>query len=194
MEGYDCFNNLQVDFVHRGIIIYVRKTLNASPSQLVPDFSESVWCEIPLEKKDRLLLGCTYRSPNSTEDNNKRLNQFLQTASTHVSHVLLTGDFNHPEIEWKEEVSPGDINHKPEMPSFSNMLKNQHTSEATNLLDLILTVEEDMVSGVQHLAPLGKSHHQILKFTYRCYSKEYKKNLTRELCPTPECSGQTQLV
>ena len=60
---------LNLECVFRGIIIYVRKTLYASPSQLVPDFSESVWCEIPLEKKDRLLLGCTYRSPNSTEDN-----------------------------------------------------------------------------------------------------------------------------
>ena len=51
VEGYDCVSNLLVDFVHRGIINYVRKTLNASPSQLVLDFSESVRCEIPLEKK-----------------------------------------------------------------------------------------------------------------------------------------------
>ena len=167
--------------------MYVRKTLNASPSQLVPVRVCNV--RFHLRKKDRLLLGCPYRSPNSTKINYKRLNKFLQTASTHVSHVLTTGDFNLPEIGWKEDVSPGDINHKASLflEATREAFLFQHVKETThfsgdqtpNIWDLILTVEEDMVSGVQHLAPLGKSHHEILKFTYRCYSKEYKINLTR---------------
>jgi hypothetical protein len=45
----------------------------------------------------------------------------------------------------------------------------QHVREAThhrpgqaaNTLDLVLSNEENMVEGVQHHAPLGKSHHDI---------------------------------
>ena len=101
-----------------------------------------------------------------------------------MSHVLLTGNFNHPEIDWKEEVSPGGINHKASLFLEANRdaFLFQHMKEPAylrsdqtpNRFDLILTVEKDMVSGVQHLPPLGKSHHQIFKFTYRCYSKDYQ--------------------
>ena len=68
-----------------------------------------------------------------------------------MSYVLLTGDFNHPEIDWKEEVSPGDINHKASLflEATRNAFLFEHVKEPThfrvdqtpNLLDLILTVE-----------------------------------------------------
>ena len=38
-------------------------------------------------------------------------------------------------------------------------------------LDLIFTNELEMVSDVQHMAPLGKSDHQMLKFDFNCYAE-----------------------
>ena len=38
-------------------------------------------------------------------------------------------------------------------------------------LDLIFTNELEMVSDVQHMAPLGKSDHQMLKFNFNCYAE-----------------------
>ena len=37
-------------------------------------------------------------------------------------------------------------------------------------LDLIFTNELEMVSEVQHMAPLGRSDHQMLKFNFNCYA------------------------
>ena len=37
-------------------------------------------------------------------------------------------------------------------------------------LDLIFTNELEMVSDVQHMAALGRSDNQILKFNFNCYA------------------------
>jgi len=44
-----------------------------------------------------------------------------------------------------------------------------------NLLDLILTNEEGMVTDVTHNAPLGHSDHQSLVFNFRAYTEKGKK-------------------
>jgi hypothetical protein len=38
---------------------------------------ELVWWEIPLQKKDKLLVGTVYRSPNSDIANNAAVNELL---------------------------------------------------------------------------------------------------------------------
>ena len=36
-------------------------------------------------------------------------------------------------------------------------------------IDIILTDEEAMVQNIEYLAPLGLSHHVMLKFKFNCY-------------------------
>ena len=53
----------------------------------------------------------------------------------------------------------------------------QHVDEPTrargtdepSLIDLILTNEEDQITNISYLAPLGKSDHSVLSFTFECY-------------------------
>jgi len=55
-------------------------------------FEEALWCKIKL-KKDYLLVGVCYRSPNSTDSNNQSLLDMLDHAMK-VTHVLqLKGAF-----------------------------------------------------------------------------------------------------
>ena len=108
IAGYDSFTNVNDASCHRGVIIYTRTTLHAVPSKSIRDFSESVWCEIPLIAQDRLLLGCIYRSPNSTEENTQILQESMSEMTTGRSHVLITGDFNQPDIDWSDNLSPKD--------------------------------------------------------------------------------------
>lgn len=42
-------------------------------------------------------------------------------------------------------------------------------SDTPSLIDLILTNEESQVSNLSYLAPLGKSDHSVLTFTFECY-------------------------
>ena len=54
-----------------------------------------------LNNKDTLLVGCIYRSPNSSETNNINLLKLLREVSENrYSHKLIMGDFNFPEIDW----------------------------------------------------------------------------------------------
>ena len=45
-------------------------------------------------------------------------------------------------------------------------------NQRLNILDLVFTNEEDMVTDVKHCSPLGKRHHQTLLFSPICYSED----------------------
>ncbi|XP_076037549.1 uncharacterized protein LOC143022998 [Oratosquilla oratoria] len=130
--------------------------------------------------KDEILVGCIYRSPNSEEENNSNLRKLIKEAiEMNTSHVLITGDFNFPEISWQRWTTQNGINSEEYL--FLETLRDtymfQHVKEVTrgrgtdnpSLLDLVLTNEEDMINSVTTLSPLGKSDHSLLKFDYNCY-------------------------
>ena len=167
-------------------MILVKKALGAVPSKVKDAvmFEESCWCEIPLKDSDRLYVGGIYRSPNSNDENNKKLNEALSSLSS-KNHVLIMGDFNHPEINWIEETTPTSSRHKASefMEAVRDSFLIQHVKQPThfrgdqtpNLLDLVFTSEEGMINKIEHDAPLGKSHHQILNFKFVCYTEQAKK-------------------
>ena len=55
-----------------------------------------MWVEIPLRDGEKLLVAALYRSPNSSKENDTRLNQFIVEVSHNMTHVLIVGDFNQP--------------------------------------------------------------------------------------------------
>ena len=70
----------------------------------------------------------------------------------------------------------------------------QHVREPTrfregqtpNILDLILTNEENMVEKIDYLPSLGKSDHLVLSFSFNCFiekvlSSQKSTTLTREI-------------
>ncbi len=76
----------------RGIAIYVHKSLQASQLDTDQPGEESLWLEVKLEHTDRLLVGCCYRSPNSTDENDTDLNSLLETMSSR-SYTVYTPTF-----------------------------------------------------------------------------------------------------
>ena len=141
---------------------------------------ESVWCTVKLANSDKLLIGCVYRSPNSSVENDSAINQTIVEASAlSNSHLLVVGDFNHPELDWKTVSSHPNPIHPASvfMECVRDSYLYQHVSEPTHYrpgctpstIDLVCTNEEGMVNDVKHLAPLGKSHHVTLSFRFSCY-------------------------
>jgi len=63
------------------------------------EFSESVWCKIPLAGDDLMLIGAVYQSPNSSKVNFGH-NEFSFQVNSSATHALVTGDFNMPFIDW----------------------------------------------------------------------------------------------
>ena len=169
----------------RGVTIYTKASLKATPCLedcTVPNYEEHCWVTMKLKGSDSLLIGCIYRSPNSGDENNEALLDILRTAcfKENPSHILICGDFNLPGIDWDDAPSttqgPDSLNSK-----FIDCIQDcflwQHVTQAThqrgaqaaNILDLIFTNEENMVSNLDIQAPVGKSHHNVLLFDLQCY-------------------------
>ena len=81
IDGYDCWH--AIDSVGRGVALYTRTSLAATSVVPLPGRSsdDAVWCEIRLHRGDEMIVGCIYRSPNSTRDNNKLLLDMMQTSN-----------------------------------------------------------------------------------------------------------------
>ncbi len=89
------------------------------------------------------------------------------------------GDFNYRDINWTDWSTPHNEDHLEFifLESIRDTFLNQHDTEPTrgrigqnaNILDLIFTNEEGMLSNLEHLSPLGKSDHCLLLFDFNCY-------------------------
>ena len=100
IPGYQAFYGLHIK---RGTAIFVKMQLKSSSKEdqlIFPEFEESVWAEVRLRDRDKLLLGSIYRSPDADEENNNKLLEMLEAVQQlKPTHLLLVGDFN-CKINW----------------------------------------------------------------------------------------------
>ena len=95
LDGYQIFTNIDKDCSHRGVAVYISNMLKAHEVMFTVDFKECVWCSIQLAGGDRLLVGCIYRSPSCSPENNIALCKLMEAASENgEKHKLILGDFN----------------------------------------------------------------------------------------------------
>lgn len=112
-------------------------------------------------------------------ENNDNPNLLRAAAGKNLSHLLILGDFNYPEIEWSSRSVSCSPSHPPFkfLKTVRDIFLSQHSLEPThhrgdqraNVLDLIFTNEENMITEVLNNAPIGKSHHSVLSFVFKCY-------------------------
>ena len=117
--------------------LYTHVSLNAPENRDMTNFDEeeSVWCDVKLTENDRLLIGCIYRSPNSSISNDVKINKALIHANNICfSHVLIMGDFNHPSINWYDSTSPPDVDHPSTrfLEAVRDSFMSQHVTEPTH--------------------------------------------------------------
>ena len=147
-----------------------------------------MWAEIKLKGEDTLLIGCVYRPPSNTVSDNKHLYETILSIIEGRSHVLIGGDFNQPQIDWINGISPASTEHPASifLEFIRDSFLHQHVTSPTHyratqkptLIDLILSSEEGMVKNVTHEAPVGKSHHQVIHFDFLCYALYENKSGT----------------
>jgi hypothetical protein len=178
IEGYHTVGKLNAG--GRGILIWTRENLEISEVGTLVNFEEALWISIGVNGniKDKLLFGCIYQSPNSTMENNNRLNQAIRevgSAITKYSDVVIVGDLNYPSIDWtlcdsREEKAREFIK------SVEDAFLHQHVRQPTRarfgqapcILDLVLSSDDTMVQNLEIRSPLGKSDHACIMFDIRC--------------------------
>ena len=187
LEGYNLFHNSFEKNNERGIAVYVHKTIEATTLEVKSPARESIWLDIKLNNNDNLLVGCIYRSPSNTKDQDNDFIQMMrEMTQLQYSHILTMGDFNLPKIDWHTWETPN-----KNMADTGNRLievlrdafLHQHILTATrnrnkdnpSLLDLIITNEQNMISDLELTSPLGNSDHSCIHFWFNCYIN-YKKS------------------
>lgn len=100
LSGFGCYSCSLASDSDRGFIIDIHENLNHLVLQInvVTTFSEAIFLELRL-RGDKLLIGCIYRSPSSSDTNAESLNNLICTLCNSIySHLCLMGDFNVPNI------------------------------------------------------------------------------------------------
>lgn len=194
IPDYDMFTNMDKN-QQRGVALYTSSKLNARECYDFDDFNyqESTWCTFDSECNGKVLIGCVYRNPNSsTDDNNKKLFEILKSdRMLKYDKICIMGDFNYPNVKWDGTWS-GD--------KSNDIIKQIHDAfliqkvvketrrrplQTPTLDDWILVNDDSLISEVIHLDPLGKSDHDVLFFQlnldkqHKTDKVEYKYNLSK---------------
>ena len=133
--------------------------------------------EVNINKSDKLLATSIYRSPSSSKEDCINLNNlFNEISNKQYSHILIMGDFNYPDINWKNcttETGIGDTQYEF-IETVRDCYLYQHILEPTrgrgsntpSCIDLIFSNEEGMISDINLDSPLAKSDHSVIMFTF----------------------------
>ena len=169
----------------RGVILYFKNCLYVQKVEILDNilFNESIWIRLHLKDNDSLLVGNIYRSPSSIPENNVLLNKLIvEAVNLKDTHILITGDFNYGTFNWESQQSSDSYMYDHCTSIFTECIKDtflfQHVKESTrhrgdqtpSRLDLIFTNEEEMVTDLEYLPPLGAIDHSCLCFKHLCYS------------------------
>ena len=99
---------------------------------------------------------------------------------------VIMGDFNHGHIQWESLESAGGDDHQFLLLTQDCFL-TQHVLEPTrggNVLDLILSSQNELVDNVKVHEPLGSSDHIQIHFnikvkTGNTYKKQWRRNFNK---------------
>ena len=87
---------------HWGVAIYVKKCILADKINWRGIANNTLWVEIMLESKEKKVIAGVYRSPNNSIENKQKVwNTTKKTTERYKENVLIVGDFNCKEIDWK---------------------------------------------------------------------------------------------
>lgn len=168
----------------RGTLLYIEnnikyKQIDISDDELV--FEEGIYIEVNLKGKDKLLCACMYRRGDSSDANNEALCKTLyKLTNMGYSHIVIMGDLNYGQIDWKNICSTYNRTSINASNKFIECIRDcfltQHITEPTrqrggdnpSTLDVIFTNEENLVSDIDIMAPLGSSDHSVIKFKLLC--------------------------
>lgn len=168
-----------------GVMLLVKENLNVIECKELWDheFEEAVWCLIKTSRHEQLLVGVCYRSPSSTQSNNKKLIDLLKgMGQINHSSVLLMGDFNYGDINWElcDVDGPADSDSALFLETTLDIFLHQNVTDPTRYreghrpsrLDLVFTDDENNIDEIVNNQPLGKSDHTVLTWTYQLKSAD----------------------
>ena len=166
IDGYHVYNKDREGRKGGGVAIYVKESLSSYVNTEISsdDSTETIWVEI-INGRDKLLLGCIYRPPKVTRQKSNLIFNELRSAARH-KNTLIMGDFNYRDIDW--ETNTSSCTESEEFinavnDGFLKQLVRQPTKD-NNILDLILTNNDNLVYNLEIGGKLSNSDHNEIRF------------------------------
>ena len=157
MTGYVIFRKDRLGRRGGGVILYILYILESIQAYEIKlekeaECEEAVWCNI-VTGKSTLTVGLLYRSPNISMEENEKIHNAIKEVSKRDSIIM--GDFNHGHIQWTSLQSTG-----REDQEFLNLVQDSFLSQhVLNVLDIVLSSQNEFVDNVKICEPLGCSDH-----------------------------------
>ena len=165
----------------RDFIPYKRIVASNGPNWL--EKPEIVAVEIELKNLKNILVSVCYRPPSCNPSEWLTLfTAFLESCS-HYDKVLITGDFNFPDLTWNSTFVPdlsqissctGSSEFRELMFDFVLCQVNMHLTRLNHILDLVLSTMPEDITNLSCLAPSTmniSSDHNLLFFNLQLRSK-----------------------
>ena len=157
---------------HGGVMIYIKEGISHKQVNTRTACNDAVWVEI-MNNTLPTIIGCIYRSPSSSSDNNlNMIKMFQEIYDSHNSkNIVITGDLNLPHIDW-----PAGTGSSPTERAFIDVWEDMHLDQMVtkhtryrqnqepSLLDIILTSFPESISTPKHMPALGNSDHECIHF------------------------------
>ncbi|GAB0208218.1 hypothetical protein GRJ2_003287500 [Grus japonensis] len=182
MEGYRLFRKDRQGRQGGGVALYVNDQLEGMELHLGMDeeLTESLWVRIKGSTgAGDIIVGVCYRPPDQGDRADEALYRQMEAASRSQALVLM-GDFNHPDICWRDNAAEHKQSRKFLECVDDNFLL-QVIEEPTRrgaMLDLVLTNKEGLVGDVKLKGSLGCSDHEMVEFRILRAARRARSKLT----------------
>ena len=144
-----------------GLLIYAKLGMIAEESEdIKSEFNQFASVRVSSKPVD-LFIHLIYRSPNSLADNNNHLNELIRSSK---KSSIFIGDMNYRHIDWEtgsSSTAAGTNFLRATQDAFLTQYVDFPTHE-NNVIDLVLATNDVVISSVDNVGNLGKSHHSIL--------------------------------
>jgi hypothetical protein len=156
--------------------------VDEAPELSIDDSLEIIWVKLQLVGRKQLYFGSFYRPPNNDTDYLDLLQQSLAKIPPSAT-VILGGDFNCKDIDWKSNQIPlgPSINNRPSQQYILDITTGaglhqlvDFPTRESSTLDLLFSNCPALISNTTSLAPIGNSDHSVVSFHLNLKASEKK--------------------
>jgi hypothetical protein len=135
------------------------------------------------------VLGCVYRPPSSSISDDKILIDFIKGLADTSQKIFIFGDFNMPDLLWPLDSS-GPFSNSSQL--MADLIINSHLcqlvsepkrfrpNQTPSTLDLIISSDDNSLTKLKYLSPIGISDHVTLGIELQIYSCPRLKTVSFE--------------
>lgn len=172
-----------------GVLLLVRRHYShwEAPLTLCTQSVQATSCFLRVRGKLELIV-CVYRSPSSTQGEDKEISDLLKRAAASAPSFVIVGDLNLPHADWEHGLNradslEGDLVQWVQENAFVQHVNFPTRSRGENIpssLDVVIT-KYGCLSAINIEPPIGKSDHLVLSFSISLPRLSAKPRLTRNL-------------